>query len=333
MILAPSPGHFPALFPFHLVVDERLVIRQLGTALKRILGPAVLGEPLNAHVIWRRPVTQVDSMAALQELSGRLCVLELQLLPLQLKGQVLVDQNRAFFLGNPVVQSVEQLRTVGIRLSDIPHHDALGDALVMLQTKDMTIANLVKQRTRELETLANRDALTGVGNRHAFNLDLQAQFDSRRQGDQQFSLLLLDVDHFKQFNDRHGHLAGDDCLMAVARHISEQAGRGADRVYRYGGEEFAVLLPYTGSDGACEVAERIVQDLAQSPLWISSTGRWHTVTVSVGVASAEPHAPTMQFADTPRALIHRADTALYEAKRAGRSCYRVAAPEPAANVA
>ena len=324
MILAPSPGYFPELFPFHLVVDEQLVIRQLGTALRRLLGPAVLGDSLNEHVIWRRPSVQVEGLAGMRELVGKLCVLELRLVALELKGQVLVDQGHGFFLGNPVVQSVEQLRTLGIRLSDIPRHDALGDALVMLQTKDMTIANLVKQRTHELEQLANRDALTGVGNRHAFNLDLQAQFDDRRQGERSFSLLLMDVDHFKQFNDRHGHLAGDDCLVAVARHIGEQAGRGADRVYRYGGEEFAVLLPHTGAAGASEVAERIVRDLQASPLWIAHTGQWHAVTVSVGVASVEPHGPAIA---SPLALINRADGALYEAKRAGRSCVRVAGPE------
>ncbi len=323
MILAPSPGYFPELFPFHLVVDRHLVIRQMGAALSRILGPAVLGESLNEHLILRRPEVQVQGLEGFQDLVGKLCVLELRLMPLQLKGQVIVDQDHGFFLGNPVVQSVEQLRTLGIRLGDIPRHDALGDALVMLQTKDMTIANLVKQRTHELEELANRDALTGVGNRHAFNLDLQAQFDNRRLSERSFSLLLLDVDHFKQFNDRHGHLAGDDCLVAVARHIAEQAGRGADRVYRYGGEEFAVLLPHTACQGACEVAARIVHHMQVSPIWVSQTGRRHIVTVSVGVASVETQGPSIA---TPLELVHRADGALYEAKRAGRSCYRVASP-------
>lgn len=321
MILAPSPGSFPQLFPFHLVVDEQLVIRQLGPVLLRILGPVALGEPLHSHVQWNRPQAEPTNLAELEALAGKLCVLQLKLVPLQLKGQVLVEQGHGFFLGNPVVQNLEQLRVAGIRLSDIPRHDALGDALVMLQTKDMTIANLVKRRTEELQQLANRDSLTGVGNRHRFNLDLQAQFADRRRGERQFTLLLLDVDHFKQFNDTHGHLAGDDCLVAVARRLSEQAGRGDDRVYRYGGEEFAVLLPHTGVEGACEVAERIVRNLAEAPIWVPHTASWHTVTVSVGVAAYEAQ---VDSCDTPKALVQRADAALYAAKETGRSRYVVA---------
>ena len=321
MILAPSPGYFPGLFPFHLVVDHELRIRQVGATLQRILGPAAIGEPLNVHATVRRPRLELTGFADLANLVDKLCVLELQVLPLQLKGQVLVDQNHGFFLGNPVVQSVEQLQAVGVRLSDIPRHDALADALVMLQTKDMTIANLVKRRTEELEQLAHRDALTGVGNRHRFNLDLQAHLEDRRRQEQTFSLLLLDVDHFKRFNDTHGHLAGDDCLMAVARRLREQTGRDGDRVYRYGGEEFAVLLPHTDCQGACEVAERIVRDLADSLLWIAHTGQWHQVTVSVGVASV---GPGMHPTGTPLALIKQADGALYEAKRQGRNRYAVA---------
>lgn len=328
MTLAPSPGFFPQLFPFHLVVDERLLIRQLGPALQRLLGPQAQGQPLAEHVDWHRPRLQPADLKRLDGLADKLCVLALRRLPLQLKGQVLVDQGHGFFLGNPVVQSVEQLRAAGIRLSDIPRHDALGDALVMLQTKNMTIADLVRRRTEELERLASRDALTGVGNRHSFNLDLQSTLEDHRQARRSCALLLLDVDHFKAFNDGHGHLAGDDCLIAVAGRLGEQAGRGDDRVYRYGGEEFALLLPDTPAAGACAVADRIVRHFAETPLWIPHTGHWHTVTVSVGVAWFDPLA---EPADQELALIDRADRALYQAKRAGRSryvCLPQASPGP-----
>lgn len=322
MGLAPSAERFPELFPFHLVVDDQLVIRQLGPALARLLGPGVCGTPLLDQVHWRRPSLLQPSLAGLERLSQKLVVLELCKLPLQLKGQLLVDHSLAFFLGTPVVQSLEQLSSLGIRLSDIARHDALADALVMLQTKDMTIADLVQRRTQDLEQLAIRDALTGVGNRLLFNRELSEELAEHRQQGRPLALVLVDVDHFKQFNDRHGHLAGDACLKAVAERLVALVGRGGDRVYRYGGEEFAVLLPGTDLAGGRQVAARIVEGFSASPLSIALEGgggqQRHAVTLSAGLACADPGEETAAAFDE-MGLIARADEALYQAKHAGRS--------------
>ncbi|MCP9816889.1 diguanylate cyclase [Synechococcus sp. GreenBA-s] len=326
MTLVPSDQCFPELFPFHLVVDSELVIRQLGPALLRLLGSQVCGSPLHDHVQWQRPRLIQPGLDGLRKLSSKLTVLQLLHLPLQLKGQMLVDGHHAFFLGTPVVHNLEQLSTLGIRLSDLARHDALADALVMIQTKDMTIADLVQRRTQDLERLATQDALTGIGNRLLFNRELPADLEEHRQLGQSLALLLLDVDLFKRFNDRHGHLTGDACLRAVAQRLVELTGRGGDRLYRYGGEEFAILLPQTGMCGAQQLANRIVEGFASSPLQFEESNQRHRITMSVGLAGFEPQDLQGQAIhggqDTSAiatSLIARADEALYQAKREGRS--------------
>ena len=328
MNLAPSAQRFPELFPFHVVVDSTLVIRQLGPALQRLLGPDVCGTPLLQQARLHRPPLLEPSFAGLARLSRKLIVLECLKLPLQLKGQLLVEEPYAFFLSTPVVSSLDQLSSLGIRLSDIARHDALVDALVMLQTKDITIADRVQRRTSDLELLATRDALTGVGNRLLFNRELASALEAHRGEGGPLALLLLDVDHFKRFNDQHGHLAGDACLRAVAQRLVELEGRGGDRVYRYGGEEFAVLLPGTDRAAAMQLAERIVAGFADRPLQLpmddGSASLHPRITVSAGVACADPcvqGSRPLGATGTLDAtlLIAKADKALYQAKNGGRS--------------
>ena len=131
---------------------------------------------------------------------------------------------------------------------------------------------------------------------------------------------------FKRFNDQHGHLTGDACLRAVADRLVALAGRGGDRVYRYGGEEFAILLPRTGIHGAHQLANRIVEGFAAAPLQLEGVHQPHRITLSVGLAAFEPTDQSshddpagQDLALTATRLIARADEALYEAKRAGRS--------------
>jgi diguanylate cyclase (GGDEF)-like protein len=162
-----------------------------------------------------------------------------------------------------------------------------------------------------------------VGNRLLFNRDLQVELEEHRLQGQPLALLLLDVDHFKRFNDRHGHLAGDACLRAVAERLVSLVGRGGDRVYRYGGEEFAVLLPGTDLSGARQVAGRIVQGFASASLQVVSPQQGvnhqsHSITLSAGLACADPCGREGVVLDET-GLIALADEALYQAKHAGRS--------------
>ena len=175
--------------------------------------------------------------------------------------------------------------------------------------------HLELQRQRDLlERLSSIDGLTGISNRRAFDRALGREWLRAQRHGSPLSLLMIDVDLFKQFNDGYGHIAGDDCLKAVARTVAGQAGRSSDLVARYGGEEFACILPDTCRSGAIRVAEKIraaVIDL-RIPHAFSSVAP--QVTVSIGGALTRPTTGI----DTAE-LIRRADAQLYDSKNAGRN--------------
>ncbi|RTL55895.1 MAG: diguanylate cyclase [Rhodocyclaceae bacterium] len=192
-----------------------------------------------------------------------------------------------------------------------PIYDDAGALIAVVQTlRDMTDK---KHAEDTLQRLASKDFLTSLGNRHTF--DEALRFEWRRAQRQQtpISLLMLDADHFKGFNDTYGHVQGDDCLRAIAAVIAENACRAGDLAARYGGEEFTLLLPITDTKGAEAVAERIraqVQSLA-IPHQENPPG---CVTISVGCATLIPTAD-----GNAEELVHLADTALYKAKHGGRN--------------
>lgn len=164
-----------------------------------------------------------------------------------------------------------------------------------------------------LASLAATDALTGLANRRAFDERLADEWARARRDGRQLSLLLIDVDHFKKFNDHYGHLAGDGCLRALGRILSAIARRPADLAARYGGEEFAVLLPNTGPDGCAEIGEGIRQALHDLAMVHAQNPPSRLVTVSVGAATSVPS----QASDSST-LVAAADRALYAAKDSGR---------------
>jgi diguanylate cyclase (GGDEF)-like protein len=175
------------------------------------------------------------------------------------------------------------------------------------------IEHQLHSANRQLQELAYRDGLTQIANRRRFDEVLHQEWSRLQRDRQPLSLILCDVDYFKPYNDSYGHQEGDDCLRAVAAAIASSVRRPSDLATRYGGEEFAVILPNTDRVGAIAVATRI-RALIQS-LEIphrTSLVRPH-VTLSFGVASQIPIAT-----DTPEELLERADKALYEAKRDGR---------------
>ncbi len=164
-----------------------------------------------------------------------------------------------------------------------------------------------------LEALALQDALTGLSNRRHFDRALDHEFRRAVRAGQVLGLILIDVDHFKQFNDTYGHQAGDACLRAIAGTIPPLVNRPGDIAARYGGEEIALLLPGTGLAGAMALAARIAQ--AVRDLAIPHTGNGPgVVTVSAGVEAIVPARDT----DSPALLLEHADIALYAAKHGGR---------------
>jgi diguanylate cyclase (GGDEF)-like protein len=181
--------------------------------------------------------------------------------------------------------------------------------------RDITERKMLEEK---LSTMALTDSLTELMNRRSFDETLTREWKRAVRHGSQVSLLFLDLDHFKRFNDRYGHQAGDDCLRAVAEAVSD-AVRTTDRVARYGGEEITVILPSTSAAGAVEAAEKVRS--AVEALRLSHEGNpegagW--VTVSVGVATAV--ARRGEFVEgMPKALLEAADSAMYRAKREGRN--------------
>ena len=170
----------------------------------------------------------------------------------------------------------------------------------------------------ELTRLAHSDALTGVGNRRSFELRFAAGWRAAEARVDPLALVMVDLDHFKLFNDTAGHAAGDACLCAVAGAIAAGAGCAPDAVSRYGGEEFAVILPPVpggGDEEPAAVAERIRRAIEALALPHPGLGPGGRVSASVGVAAARPG----RDGTTPEALREAADAALYRAKRAGRN--------------
>jgi diguanylate cyclase (GGDEF)-like protein len=168
----------------------------------------------------------------------------------------------------------------------------------------------------DLALMATTDSLTGLSNRRSFDDALAREWQRAVRDRSPISLLMIDADHFKAYNDRYGHQAGDDALAAIAVSISASTRSVPDMAARYGGEEFAILLPGASSDEAAYVADRVHESL--SGLMTSTSGGPPIPTVSIGVASCETTASC-----APADLVTRADRALYEAKRNGRNCTKV----------
>ncbi|MFK3796476.1 diguanylate cyclase [Pseudomonas sp. NPDC088444] len=164
---------------------------------------------------------------------------------------------------------------------------------------------------RELAELAATDGLTGLANRRRLDMVLRQEWARSMRSGTPLSLLMIDVDHFKAFNDRHGHHGGDVALRNVAKTLAANIRRPGDLAARYGGEEFMVVLPETDLRGAYALAEKIRIAIESLPPYASET---HPVTVSIGVASQRPRS-----GDKQPQLLADADTALYQAKRNGRN--------------
>lgn len=174
----------------------------------------------------------------------------------------------------------------------------------------------LKQQADVLRQLAFLDGLTGLFNRRGFDQRLHAEVERAARNGQPLALVMADVDHFKRFNDRHGHQAGDDCLRRVGAALAAGLNRSADLLARYGGEEFAAILPETDLAGAREVAQRLEQQVRAEAITHGDSPVAPVVTASLGVAALRTGAEGTAAAVDD--LLARADRALYRAKHAGR---------------
>jgi len=171
----------------------------------------------------------------------------------------------------------------------------------------------LRQNLQQVTAEAQKDGLTGLFNRRTFERVLEEYMMAAKEQTIDLCLIMLDVDHFKKFNDTYGHLLGDEVLKIVSRTLTDSL-KGRDVVARFGGEEFVVVLPSTPLDGALRVADAIRQSIANKELKRKDTGQnFGQITVSLGV-SAYRHG----IDDIP-SLVKRADDALYQSKRLGRN--------------
>ena len=192
-----------------------------------------------------------------------------------------------------------------------------GDGVATVTVSDITQAKLAQEAlvtlTGQLKSLAGTDGLTGLANRRAFDESLASELSKTAKSGEPLSLLMIDVDHFKPFNDIYGHLAGDDCLKAIGKCLSRVVDAPRRVAARFGGEEFAVILPGADPDAASQIAEMVRDLLAE--LNIPHSGNPPgTITVSIGIATLGADATDRNHDE----IVRRADTALYEAKRGGR---------------
>ena len=204
----------------------------------------------------------------------------------------------------------------------------VNPALVLARVK----AQLrVKRMADELRRISTVDALTGVANRRWFDRALAREWRRARRGGEPLALLMADVDHFKLYNDRYGHPAGDECLRAVAHALTTASQRPADLVARYGGEEFMLLLPGTPRQGAQHMAHRVLDVVEALAIPHAASPTSQHVTVSLGLACYDEESATwvqqspdsrfneLQAPGEIDDLVKAADAALYVAKRSGRA--------------
>jgi diguanylate cyclase (GGDEF)-like protein len=168
---------------------------------------------------------------------------------------------------------------------------------------------------QELEELSFKDSLTGVANRRMFDSIMDREWENARRQRQPLSLIILDIDYFKQYNDHYGHIKGDDCLKQVAQVLSSAATRAKDFFARIGGEEFVLVLPETDRKSAEIVAERCRGLISKERIPHERSDVSDTLTISLGVGTIIPShdAELKQF-------IESVDRMLYKAKQSGRNC-------------
>ncbi len=234
------------------------------------------------------------------------------------------------FLGIPVLVSSRVVGLIGLingkreysfKLIEYlsPLTTALGQIIIARQDRlaRQAMENILKQE-------AKLDGLLTIPNRRYFNRYLSRQLKNCRREQHALSLIMIDVDYFKLYNDCYGHQMGDQCLIKIARAVQEVLNRPMDMVARYGGEELCCILPDTKPDGAMHVAGKIRKKIASHCIPHRDSLASDMVTVSMGVATCNPASDDL----APHTLIEQSDKALYEAKRSGRNriiayCIRV----------
>lgn len=197
------------------------------------------------------------------------------------------------------------------------YYNALTDS-IRIRLQNYELVESLRESNQQLAELSTIDGLTGVANRRHFDELLKKEILRAKREGTSVSLLMLDIDFFKEYNDEYGHLKGDECLQKISQALQQKIKRPGDIVARYGGEEFCIIAPATGQAGAFQLAQEIQQGIEQLGIYHGNSAVSNNVTVSIGIATLLP-------TDTydSREILSMADTALYEAKKSGRNLIRV----------
>lgn len=207
---------------------------------------------------------------------------------------------------------VEGLSAGGDTYITKPVHEEVLKAIAKAMLRLSDIQAQLLQANKELDEVAHFDVLTQVMNRRGYEDMLDRLWKDHERRKTSLSILLMDIDHFKAYNDNYGHIKGDECLREVAQTLKAELKRPIDVIARYGGEEFVVILPGTDINGAKQVGERFINALKIANLPHEFSSAANHVTVSVGTAQVLED-------DSLTSLLKRADTALYQAKDSGRN--------------
>ena len=174
------------------------------------------------------------------------------------------------------------------------------------------------RKNKTLTVLSSTDPLTGLLDKRLFNTRLKTEWQQAQRSETPLSVLLIDIDDFKLFNDNFGHLKGDECLKRVANVLQKTASRESDYAFRFGGEEFVILLPHTDSDGARKIAASVLESVRQLDIQQAEAAVHERISVSIGCASCKPSYEQIEFKNT-EVLLDVADKLMYEAKNTGKN--------------
>ncbi len=206
----------------------------------------------------------------------------------------------------------QAIEVIPVDISGMPRHCLVQ---VMDVSPAVTREKLLREQALVLRSQTFADGLTGIANRRCFDETMEKEFRRAKRALSPLSLIMIDIDYFKPYNDLYGHQRGDQCLKSVASALINSLHRPSDLVARYGGEEFAIILPETSAEGAMKIGENIRANIEKLSIEHSYSTASKYVSASVGVATQTP-----EHVSEISALIGAADRALYEAKRSGRNC-------------
>lgn len=214
-----------------------------------------------------------------------------------------------------VSESVIQGRTIFTGIyRDISRQKEDTDALIQARNEAQSLNETLREKNLQLEYLSSNDALTGIANRRKYNELIEREWERSKRNKSTMSVIIMDIDHFKAYNDLYGHQAGDECLQRVAQALAGELMRATDFVARYGGEEFVCVLSETNLENAMKVAERLRAVVESAGLAHEKSLTSDVVTISVGVASM-----IAEQGKNIGSLVSMSDKALYQAKNQGRN--------------